>query len=291
MKVRQVLASALLLAAFSVAAFAQGRGVGATPSADELWQTVREANDVDLLEAFITGFPESRHIPEARQRLAGLKPGSGAGGTPPTAQPLSPRPGGSPSRVTTVAPPPSAAHERSVGPDSGSTVFRVQLFPQPRQGAQASMSMRVDWCLRWANDCGKPAADAFCRSQGFERAKSFANELTGGPTWVIGDRQICAMKDCRALESVQCEGFGNTPAMPAEAIIELPRINGAALSACLHPSRGCGQEAASAYCVAAGYAGAKAFGQAAGGQSIHLGDRSPCSGAQCRSITHVVCSR
>ena len=278
MKLRQVLASALLLLMCSVAALAQGQAAGGRPSDDELWQMVRDSNDAGLLEAFIAGFPESRYIPEARKRLAGVKP-------PPVQPPASP------SRVTTVAPPsPPAAHDRPIAP-SGS-VAPAAMFREPRQGPQASTSMRVDWCLRWANDCGKPAADAFCRSQGFARATSFADELTGGPTWVIADRQICAIRDCRALRDVQCAGFESAPAMPAEATIEAPRVNGMALAACLHPSRGCEGEAAGAFCVAAGYAGAKAFGQGGGAApSIHLGDRSVCSGPRCRSITHVVCSR
>lgn len=262
------------------------------PSDDDLWRTVREANDAELLEAFIAGFPESRHIAAARQRLAALKPASGTTATTPGAQPLPPKQPDPPSGVTVTRLPPTGTRERPDGPAAGTTVFRTEIFREPRQGSQASTSMRVDWCLRWANDCGKPAADAFCRSRGFAEAKSFADELTGGPTWVMHDEQICAMKDCRALKSVRCEGFETGRTMPVKATIEGPRINGIALSSCLYPSRGCGQEAASAYCVAAGYAEAKSFGQGGGGApSIHLGDRTQCSGPQCRSITHVVCTR
>lgn len=291
MKVRQLLASAFFLAVCSVAALAQGPAARGTPSDDDLWRTVRESNDAGLLEAFISGFPESRHIAEARQRLAGLKPGSGSPEKPPGSQTSPTKQAAPPSSGTVTRLPPTGARERPDGPAASTTVFRTEIFREPRQGPQTSTSMRVDWCLRWANDCGKPAADAFCRSQGLEEAKSFADELTGGPTWVMHDEQICAMKDCRALRNVQCQGFAAARTMPVKATIDEPRINGIALSSCLYPSRGCGEEAASAYCVAAGYAEARAFGQAAGGQSIHLGDRTVCSGPQCRSITQVVCTR
>jgi hypothetical protein len=122
MKVRQVLASALLLAICSVAALAQAPS-SRRPSEDELWQRVEKANDAPMLEAFISAFPNSRHVPEARKRLAGLKPGSGTVGSPSGAQ----------------------AHERPIGPDSGSTIFRTERFGEPRQGPQTPTSTRIDW--------------------------------------------------------------------------------------------------------------------------------------------------
>ena len=26
---------------------------------------------------------------------------------------------------------------------------------------------RLDWCMKWSEDCGRPVADAWCRAQGF----------------------------------------------------------------------------------------------------------------------------
>jgi hypothetical protein len=35
----------------------------------------------------------------------------------------------------------------------------------------------LDHCVTFGKDCGKPAADAFCRSQGFSGSESFAEEM------------------------------------------------------------------------------------------------------------------
>jgi hypothetical protein len=40
------------------------------------------------------------------------------------------------------------------------------LLPQP-------LGNPVSFCVAGASDCGKPAADAFCRSQGYEEALTF----------------------------------------------------------------------------------------------------------------------
>jgi hypothetical protein len=32
---------------------------------------------------------------------------------------------------------------------------------------------RLDWCLHWARDYGKPAADAFCQINGYAEAESW----------------------------------------------------------------------------------------------------------------------
>jgi len=46
--------------------------------------------------------------------------------------------------------------------------------------------IRVDWCLTWGTDCGQPAADEFCRRQGFKRALSFEVTRGVGQTWLLG---------------------------------------------------------------------------------------------------------
>src|SRR6056297_1672361 len=39
---------------------------------------------------------------------------------------------------------------------------------------------RLDWCREWAANCGKPAADAFCRAQGFDRAAFYERDTNIG---------------------------------------------------------------------------------------------------------------
>jgi hypothetical protein len=58
---------------------------------------------------------------------------------------------------------------------------------------------RLDVCLQWGANCGKPAADAFCRKNGFSEslhAESDA-EAGRGTTRVIGTGQVCSGSFCR----------------------------------------------------------------------------------------------
>ena len=64
--------------------------------------------------------------------------------------------------------------------------------------------VRIDWCLNWAKDCGKPAADAFCQSHGFASAFKFSKAPAVGPTRVIGTGQLCDDPTCDSFTSLSC---------------------------------------------------------------------------------------
>jgi len=73
-------------------------------------------------------------------------------------------------------------------------------------------SLRLDWCLHWGRDCGKPAADAFCQMNGYTEAESW--KLEGGlTTFVLGDGKICK-GSCDGFSSINCRkgGVGPGPA-------------------------------------------------------------------------------
>jgi len=68
---------------------------------------------------------------------------------------------------------------------------------------------RLDWCRKWAQDCGKGAADAFCRKMGFAKAISFEEDYDIGaksPTYVIDDGKICNQGFCDGFKYVTCAG-------------------------------------------------------------------------------------
>ena len=60
---------------------------------------------------------------------------------------------------------------------------------------------RVDACLG-SGGCGKPAADAFCRVQGYDRALVFQRE-SHASTRLIDSGRSCA-GDCTAFRQVKC---------------------------------------------------------------------------------------
>ncbi|MDE2229875.1 MAG: PDZ domain-containing protein [Alphaproteobacteria bacterium] len=64
----------------------------------------------------------------------------------------------------------------------------------------------LDGCQSWAKNCGQPAADAFCRLQGFAAATEFTVRKNAPPTRVIGSGQICNQAFCGRIASVTCRG-------------------------------------------------------------------------------------
>ena len=79
----------------------------------------------------------------------------------------------------------------------------------------------VDWCATWATNCGQPAADLFCRSQGFPRAERWTRAMEQR-TYVLGDARFCdsTTPACGALRDVVCTGFGEAP-QPAAGPIKV----------------------------------------------------------------------
>ena len=66
---------------------------------------------------------------------------------------------------------------------------------------------RLDWCLNWEKDCGKPAADAFCRANGFPESLFYLADPGVGtqPTMLIGTGQICNAPFCTAFQMITCK--------------------------------------------------------------------------------------
>jgi hypothetical protein len=69
----------------------------------------------------------------------------------------------------------------------------------------------VDNCLHWGSQCGKPAADEYCRLTGHPGgAVSFAT-ANMHPTWVIGDNRACTEAFCVGFTSIQCSSGSSKP--------------------------------------------------------------------------------
>ena len=75
---------------------------------------------------------------------------------------------------------------------------------------------RLDYCLYWAQQCGEPAATAWCRAQGYQRATHWQPERVK-PTLVIGDGNVCNADACHGFASVTCTTEGAAPALAPPA--------------------------------------------------------------------------
>lgn len=71
-------------------------------------------------------------------------------------------------------------------------------FELPRIRGQA-----VDRCLNFATNCEQPAADNFCRMNGFRKAEVF-RFAPMRPTLVVGDDQLCNQEGCQGFTTIVC---------------------------------------------------------------------------------------
>jgi hypothetical protein len=252
---------------------------------DAMWEQVKNSNDASLVEAFMTVYPQSRHIQAARDKLATLKQGAPSGGATPPPRPVPPPVASTPAPAPA---PPSAP--------STDTVRRV--FEQPRVNENRTtdpdrVSARLDQCRYLGRDCGHAAADVFCKWNGFHVATSFKVEPADF-TWVPGDFELCVKNNCKALAAVTCEGTFPSIPQETEKLFPQPRINETNFSECAAPNRDCGgEEMAHTFCRAVGYmGGAKSFKLSPSGtRSIYPADQKVCTGPECRAITDVMCIR
>jgi hypothetical protein len=82
------------------------------------------------------------------------------------------------------------------------------VFRDPKVNGYA-----LDVCRMWGAQCGKPAADAFCKSRGFEGSIDYAVRNDSPPTWVIDSGQICSEPYCDRIVLVTCKGRGKGPSV------------------------------------------------------------------------------
>ena len=66
----------------------------------------------------------------------------------------------------------------------------------------------LDLCRTWGNECGAPAADAWCRANGFLVSAGHEVGHDTPPTKVIGGGEICEDPSCDRIVSVTCLGRG-----------------------------------------------------------------------------------
>jgi hypothetical protein len=66
---------------------------------------------------------------------------------------------------------------------------------------------RLDWCRIFENECGEPAANAFCKLNGFKRSSTFNIERSPGTqTMTIGQNSICNPSShvCDSFSYITC---------------------------------------------------------------------------------------
>jgi hypothetical protein len=63
---------------------------------------------------------------------------------------------------------------------------------------------RLAACLSASEGCGKPAADAFCKSHGYDQAVLFQREQTA-VAMAMGSGELCEGSSCTAFRQIKCQ--------------------------------------------------------------------------------------
>ena len=95
-------------------------------------------------------------------------------------------------------PPGSAPTPPTVDPKKTTITFQ-----EPMQG-----DLRLDACLEWAQNCGEPAATAWCKTKGMSHALEYPWDNVGERglgTRLIGTNQVCREKFCSSYVYIVCE--------------------------------------------------------------------------------------
>jgi hypothetical protein len=134
----------------------------------------------------------------------------------------------------------------------------VKTFGNPKISGN-----RLDWCLNWGQQCGKPAADAYCKTLGYNDSVDLEQDPDIGattPTRLLGTGAVCDQPICDGFTFITCEKKlvltpippkplppPLPPAAKAEQFLK-PKINGVRLDWCFAGQNGCGKKAADAFC-------------------------------------------
>jgi len=117
-------------------------------------------------------------------------------------------------------------------------------YTNPKVGGVA-----LDWCKTWASNCGKPAADYFCKSKGHKKATLYQKENNIGYTRILKTGQICNAPGCDSFKVIRCKK--KTPVQYKR--FTHPKYRGVALDWCYTWASNCGKKPAKEFCKSKGY--------------------------------------
>ena len=80
----------------------------------------------------------------------------------------------------------------------------ASLAAIPTSAPKMSNGYAVDGCLHWGTECGKPAADQYCRMSGYAAGAATFSSALMYPTWVLGDNRPCNATYCTGFTAIQC---------------------------------------------------------------------------------------
>jgi hypothetical protein len=90
---------------------------------------------------------------------------------------------------------------------SASSALAVSVVQNPRMNGRP-----VDWCLVPTKQCGKPAADRYCKIQNLGHAVRFSGQRSDERTYILGTGEVCDLRrfdHCDRFSVITCSSGGN----------------------------------------------------------------------------------
>lgn len=157
-----------------------------------------------------------------------------------------------------------------------------KTFENPKQGGQ-----RLDWCKTFQQDCGKPAANAWCVSKDYKNAANFTKEENVGKTRTIGDGSICEDSNCDSFSQITCF---KPLLFNINAQYDQPMFKNYRLDWCYAWSKQCGKPAADAFCKLNGHSDAQSFTKAPGLAATRVISTSQVCDGNCDGFEQIICN-
>lgn len=167
--------------------------------------------------------------------------------------------------------------------------FNPELLPQRTYNKPRYMDDRLDWCLTWATDCGRPAALFFCNRRRFEDVADFGPDQVGrsAQTRLIGSGQVCNGDFCTAFSHITCKG-----PISSNRVFGNPVWKEHRLDLCREWATNCGKPAADAFCREKSFTESMHYvPDPEPGRSTTrvIGTDQICSGRFCTGFQQIIC--
>lgn len=155
---------------------------------------------------------------------------------------------------------------------------------------------RLAYCNADGSHCGKPIAEAYCKTLGFDRASEQVIDYNVGLTHILNTREKCTGWQCNGFMMIGCSNtMAHQPPKSyhySDKRYVYPRYQHHRVDWCYHQGRSCGERAAYSFCRRMGYAHAKKYTMESNvGATQAIGSQELCFGANCRGFKEIICTR
>jgi hypothetical protein len=153
---------------------------------------------------------------------------------------------------------------------------------------------RLNYCSLDGKICGLKLATQYCKSLGYARATHAIKAYNLGFTHYFPTKDRCKGSNCHGFVTINCaKSDANKKAYHyREKRFVVPRFNNYRVDFCYDKQKGCGKQAANAFCANMGYSKAVHFKRETNlFATQNLGQKALCFGVGCQGFKYITCFR